>query len=142
MCIRDSLWFIGSIPQLTTGVWFGYDDDRATKSTSGEAAWAWKQFMLQIKDEISVRNFPDKPKLKRKVRLAVDPKTIAKPPKTKPKPDKEKDNGDPAATQPTVETDLPALTPVAPPPRQTPYRWRNSSPGRSVDRQGRRWTRD
>ncbi|HCO75169.1 MAG TPA: carboxypeptidase, partial [Synechococcus sp. UBA8071] len=33
---RD-LWFIGSIPQLTTGVWFGYDDDRATKSTSGEA---------------------------------------------------------------------------------------------------------
>ncbi|MGB0352272.1 MAG: transglycosylase domain-containing protein, partial [Synechococcus sp.] len=58
---RD-LWFIGSIPQLTTGVWFGYDDDRATKSTSGEAAWAWKQFMLQIKDEIPVRNFPDKPK--------------------------------------------------------------------------------
>ena len=131
---RD-LWFIGSIPQLTTGVWFGYDDDRATKSTSGEAAWAWKQFMLQITDEIPVRNFPDKPKLKRKLRLAVDPKTIAKPPKTKA-------SKEPDGTQPTVETDLPTLTPVAPPPRQTPYLWRNNFPDRSVDRQGRRWTRD
>ncbi|WP_413442583.1 transglycosylase domain-containing protein [Synechococcus sp. MIT S1220] len=62
---RD-LWFIGSIPQLTTGVWFGYDDDRPTKSTSGEAAWAWKQFMLQIKDDIPVRAFPNKPVLTRK----------------------------------------------------------------------------
>ena len=135
---RD-LWFIGSIPQLTTGVWFGYDDDRATKSTSGEAAWAWKQFMLQIKDEIPVRNFPDKPKLKRKVRLAVDPKTIAKPPKTKPGQEKGNGSGDPDGAQPT---ELPALTPLTPPPRQTPYLWRNSTPGRSVDRQGRRWNRD
>ena len=135
---RD-LWFIGSIPQLTTGVWFGYDDDRATKSTSGEAAWAWKQFMLQIKDEIPVRNFPDKPKLKRKVRLAVDPKTIAKPPKTKPEQEKGNGSGDPDGAQPTG---LPALTPLTPPPRQTPYLWRDNTPGRSVDRQGRRWTRD
>ena len=135
---RD-LWFIGSIPQLTTGVWFGYDDDRATKSTSGEAAWAWKQFMLQIKDEIPVRNFPDKPKLKREVRLAVDPKTIAKPPKTKPGQEKGNGSGDPDGAQPT---ELPALTPLTPPPRRTPYLWRNSTPGRSVDRQGRRWTRD
>ena len=138
---RD-LWFIGSIPQLTTGVWFGYDDDRATKSTSGEAAWAWKQFMLQIKDEIPVRNFPDKPKLKRKVRLAVDPKTIAKPPKTKPEQEKGNGSGDPDGAQPMGQTELPALTPLTPPPRQTPYLWRDSSPGRSVDRQGRRWTRD
>ncbi|QNI81648.1 penicillin-binding-like protein 1A (PBP1A)(transpeptidase) [Synechococcus sp. RS9907] len=138
---RD-LWFIGSIPQLTTGVWFGYDDDRATKSTSGEAAWAWKQFMLQIKDEIPVRNFPDKPKLKRKVRLAVDPKTIAKPPKTKPEQEKGNGSGEPDGAQPTGQTDLPDLTPLAPPPRQIPYLWRDSSPGRSVDRQGRRWTRD
>ena len=137
---RD-LWFIGSIPQLTTGVWFGYDDDRATKSTSGEAAWAWKQFMLQIKDEIPVRNFPDKPKTKRKVRLAVDPKTIAKPPKTQPKP-KQKATADQDGAQPTVETDQPTSTPVAPPPRQTPYLWRNSAPERNIDRQGRRWTRD
>jgi penicillin-binding protein 1A len=137
---RD-LWFIGSIPQLTTGVWFGYDDDRATKSTSGEAAWAWKQFMLQIKDEIPVRAFPDKPKTKRKMRLAIDPKTIAKPPKTKPK-QQPKATGDSDPAQPTVETDQPTPTPVAPPARKTPYLWRNSTPDRNVDRQGRRWTRD
>ncbi len=137
---RD-LWFIGSIPQLTTGVWFGYDDDRATKSTSGEAAWAWKQFMLQIKGEIPARNFPDKPKTKRKVRLAVDPKTIAKPPKTSPK-QNFKGPTKPDAAQPTVETNQPTPSPVAPPSRQTPYLWRNNFPDRRLDRQRRRRTRD
>ena len=139
---RD-LWFIGSVPQLTTGVWFGYDDDRATKSTSGEAAWAWKQFMLQIKDEIPIRAFPDKPKLKRKMRLAVDPKTINKPPKTKPESEQEaKPTTGPEAPQSTGETDLPTPMPVAPQPRQTPYLWRDRSPKPNIDRQGRRWTRD
>ena len=91
--------------------------------------------MLQIKDEIPVRNFPEKPKLNRKVRLAVDPKTIAQPPKTEA-------SKEPDGAQPTVETDLPALTPVAPPPRRTPYLWRKRSPGNNVDRQGLRWTQD
>ena len=26
---RD-LWFIGSLPQLTTGIWFGYDNNKKT----------------------------------------------------------------------------------------------------------------
>ena len=64
---RD-LWFIGSIPQLTTAVWFGYDNNRETKSNSGEAAWAWKQFMLQVVKEIPPQSFPKKPKLKRPFR--------------------------------------------------------------------------
>ena len=64
---RD-LWFIGSIPQLTTAVWFGYDNNRETKSGSGESAWAWKQFMLQIKDEFPVQAFPPKPDLRRPFR--------------------------------------------------------------------------
>ena len=136
----------GSIPQLTTGVWFGYDDDRPTKSNSGEAAWAWKQFMLQIKDEIPVRAFPAKPKLKRKLRLAVDPKTITKPPKAKPQPKQapKTTTNAPEGPQPAVEAELelPDPTPVAPPPRQTPYLWRDRSQDDNVDRQGRRWTRD
>ncbi len=57
---RD-LWFIGSIPQLSTGIWFGYDNNRETKSGSGEAAWAWKQFMLQIKKDFPVKQFPARP---------------------------------------------------------------------------------
>ena len=64
---RD-LWFIGSIPQLTTAVWFGYDNNRETKSSSGESAWAWKQFMLQIEDEFPVQAFPPKPVLNRPFR--------------------------------------------------------------------------
>ena len=61
---RD-LWFIGSIPQLTTAVWFGYDNNAETKSNSGEAAWAWKQFMNQVKSSYPVQNFPPKPVLTR-----------------------------------------------------------------------------
>ena len=64
---RD-LWFIGSVPQLTTAVWFGYDNNRETKSNSGEAAWTWKQFMLQVVDEVPPQAFPNKPKLKRPFR--------------------------------------------------------------------------
>ena len=61
---RD-LWFIGSIPQLTTTIWFGYDGNHKTGSSSGQAAWAWNQFMNKIKGTIPVRYFPGKPVLKR-----------------------------------------------------------------------------
>ena len=61
---RD-LWFIGSIPQLTTAVWFGYDNNAETKSNSGEAAWAWRQFMQQVTGTYDVQNFPPKPVLTR-----------------------------------------------------------------------------
>jgi penicillin-binding protein 1A len=76
---RD-LWFIGSIPQLTTAVWFGYDDNRETKSSSGEAAWAWKQFMLQIEGELPIQAFPPKPELNRPWRVPgkKKPKTTDK----------------------------------------------------------------
>ena len=74
---RD-LWFIGSIPQLTTAVWFGYDNNKETKSESGEAAWAWKQFMVQIEDEFPQQPFPAKPVLKRPFK----PPGKAKPKKT------------------------------------------------------------
>ena len=57
---RD-LWFIGSIPQLTTGVWYGYDDERDTKQMSGEAAWTWKQFMLPIVATLPKQDFPPLP---------------------------------------------------------------------------------
>ena len=151
---RD-LWFIGSIPQLTTGIWFGYDDDRPTKSTSGEAAWAWKQFMLQIKDEFPVRAFPGKPKLNRKMRLAVDPKTITKPPKKQqrtPTNNNDLQNEVPLptprdrATPPAPnQGNSPTLSPVAPPLPERPVpssRQDRSQEQDSLDRQGRRWRRD
>ena len=61
---RD-LWFIGSIPQLTTAVWFGYDNNAETGSSSSEAAWAWKQFMNTIKGNFPVQTFPPQPVLTR-----------------------------------------------------------------------------
>ena len=57
---RD-LWFIGSIPQLTTGIWYGYDDERDTGQSSGEAAWTWKQFMLPIVATLPRQDFPPLP---------------------------------------------------------------------------------
>jgi penicillin-binding protein 1A len=59
---RD-LWFIGSIPQLTTGVWLGYDDSRNTQSTSVVATYAWNFFMKPVVKELPVRSFPPKPTL-------------------------------------------------------------------------------
>ncbi len=56
---RD-IWFIGSIPQLTTGIWFGYDDNRKTKKDSGEAAWSWKQFMMKIERDFQIEKFPER----------------------------------------------------------------------------------
>ncbi len=44
---RD-LWFIGSIKNITTGIWVGYDDNRSTEFSSGISANIWKNFIQQI----------------------------------------------------------------------------------------------
>ncbi|OUW52265.1 MAG: carboxypeptidase [Cyanobacteria bacterium TMED188] len=106
---RD-LWFIGSVPQLTTAVWFGYDNNRETKSNSGEAAWAWKQFMVQIESQLPERTFPPKPVLKRPFRP---------PGKAKPKKKAEKPNAPDQGYEYETETYYPNpsldLSPEAPP---------------------------
>lgn len=59
---RD-LWFIGSIPQLTTAVWFGYDSNIKTGSSSAQAAAAWGAFMAAVSKSLPVQEFPPKPVL-------------------------------------------------------------------------------
>jgi penicillin-binding protein 1A len=59
---RD-LWFVGSIPQLTTGIWLGYDNNRKTGSDSGAAAAAWGRYMRVVVKDLPVRQFPPKPVL-------------------------------------------------------------------------------
>ena len=44
---RD-LWFIGSVDNLTTGVWLGHDNNKQTLLNSGDAANIWKLFMSHI----------------------------------------------------------------------------------------------
>ena len=45
---RD-LWFIGSINNFTTGVWLGFDDNRESNLSSGNAAFLWKKYIKNIK---------------------------------------------------------------------------------------------
>ena len=59
---RD-LWFIGSIPQLTTALWYGYDQNWKTGSSSAQAAYAWGSYMRQVSKDLPVKEFPPKPEL-------------------------------------------------------------------------------
>jgi len=45
---NKDLWFIGSIDNLTTGIWIGYDDNKESKLSSGNAAYLWKRFIAAI----------------------------------------------------------------------------------------------
>ena len=75
---RD-LWFIGSIPQLTTAVWLGYDDSRETHSTSVLATFAWHDYMAPIVKDLPVRQFPPKPVLTSSFQPPAKPKPVARP---------------------------------------------------------------
>jgi penicillin-binding protein 1A len=70
---RD-LWFIGSIPQLTTAIWFGYDQNFKTGSSSAQAAQAWGAYMRTVTKGMPVRPFPPEPVLRSKFIPYVPPK--------------------------------------------------------------------
>jgi penicillin-binding protein 1A len=80
---RD-LWFIGSIPQLTTAIWFGYDQNWKTGSSSAQAAGAWSSFMSQVTKGMPVQQFPPKPTLTGSFIPYVLPKSKPKPPERQP----------------------------------------------------------
>jgi penicillin-binding protein 1A len=71
---RD-LWFIGGVPQLVTGLWLGYDNNKETRSTSAVAVVAWADYMGPILKDLPVRPFPPKPQLSGK----FDPLKALKP---------------------------------------------------------------
>ncbi len=77
---RD-LWFIGSIPQLTTAIWLGYDGNFKTNSSSAQAAAAWANFMSQVTKGMPVQLFPPKPTLTGAFIPYVPPKPKSKPPR-------------------------------------------------------------
>ncbi len=53
---RD-LWFIGSLPELTTGVWLGNDNNKVTTSSSGNAALTWRLFVQKIEKDLTQIKF-------------------------------------------------------------------------------------
>jgi penicillin-binding protein 1A len=56
---RDA-WFIGYTAQLTTGVWFGNDDNTPTKKVTGGSlpSLAWKEFMTAAHAGMEVADLP------------------------------------------------------------------------------------
>lgn len=82
---RD-LWYVGYIPQVTTGIWLGNDDNKPTKGFSTVAAEMWRRFMLQVVQDVPVEAFPPRPPLTgRKVMISAEPIEI-KPEYLTPKP--------------------------------------------------------
>ena len=45
---NKDLWIIGSLDNLTTGIWIGYDDNKESELSSGNAAYLWKKFIAEI----------------------------------------------------------------------------------------------
>ncbi len=45
---NKDLWFIGSLNNLTTGIWIGYDDNKESELSSANAAYLWKKFVAEI----------------------------------------------------------------------------------------------
>ena len=45
---NKDLWFIGSLDNHTTGIWIGYDDNKESELSSGNAAYLWKKFISDI----------------------------------------------------------------------------------------------
>ena len=45
---NKDLWFIGSINNLTTGIWIGFDENIETDFSSANAAFLWKKFISKI----------------------------------------------------------------------------------------------
>jgi len=56
---RDA-WFVGYTANLTTGVWFGNDDNSATKNITGGSlpAIAWNEFMAAAHEGVPMANLP------------------------------------------------------------------------------------
>ena len=46
--LNRDLWFIGSIKNITTGIWIGFDDNRATNLSSGTSANFWRTYIKSI----------------------------------------------------------------------------------------------
>jgi penicillin-binding protein 1A len=134
---RD-LWFIGSIPQLTTGVWLGYDNNRETGTTSVLATYAWRTFMAPITKGMAVKTFPPKPVLTGSFKPLPTPKNAPRdarpeeggstggqrwsPPQAEPSrtapPEQEPSTAEPPAETPAAETPRP--NPVAAPRSREP----------------------
>jgi penicillin-binding protein 1A len=108
---RD-LWFIGSLPQLTTGIWLGYDNNAKTRSSSAQAAYAWGAYMKDAVKGLPVQQFPPKPVLTGSFRAPASAKKRPAAPSGTARREEEKPELDPLA--PTESDDFEALREIEP----------------------------
>jgi membrane peptidoglycan carboxypeptidase len=57
---EKDIWFIGTVPQLTTAIWVGRDNNRQLSSHAtggGMVAPIWRDFMQKALKEVPVENF-------------------------------------------------------------------------------------
>ncbi|ALF53447.1 penicillin-binding protein [Nostoc piscinale CENA21] len=57
---EKDIWFVGTVPQLTTAVWVGRDDNRQLASSAtggGMVAPIWRDFMTKALKGVPVENF-------------------------------------------------------------------------------------
>lgn len=57
---EKDIWFVGTVPQLTTAVWIGRDDNRQLASGAtggGKVAPIWRDFMTKALKGVPVQNF-------------------------------------------------------------------------------------
>ncbi|MDM9382497.1 transglycosylase domain-containing protein [Chlorogloeopsis sp. ULAP01] len=57
---EKDIWFVGTVPQLTTAVWVGRDDNKQLASGAtggGKVAPVWRDFMLKALKDVPVENF-------------------------------------------------------------------------------------
>ena len=65
---EKDIWFVGTVPQLTTAVWVGRDDNRslARGATGGrDVAPIWRDFMVRALKGVPSQNFKSPSKFKR-----------------------------------------------------------------------------
>jgi penicillin-binding protein 1A len=123
---RD-LWFIGSIPQLTTGIWFGYDQNWKTGSSSAQAAYAWGAYMRQVTKDLPVQEFPPEPELTSRFIPYVPPKRKKSEDRAQPATPRERRWDDPTLQDPLERLDEPERR-WAPPTDDAPQQGRSWQP--------------
>ncbi|MEA5596684.1 transglycosylase domain-containing protein [Rivularia sp. UHCC 0363] len=65
---EKDIWFVGTVPQLTTAVWIGRDDNRQLSSGvtgGGDVAPIWRDFMVRALQGVPVQSFTPPSKFKR-----------------------------------------------------------------------------
>ncbi|MEA5444106.1 PBP1A family penicillin-binding protein, partial [Cyanobium gracile] len=112
---RD-LWFIGSIPQLTTGVWLGYDNNRGTGTTSVLATYAWRTFMEPVTKGMPVQKFPPKPVLTGSFKPVTKPKSTERDARPEDSGRRDSQRWEPPAQEPSRTTPPERELPIESPP--------------------------